>query len=146
MFKKLAKDHLELVCPACKVNTKVKTENGVQCSGCEESFKGMIFKRNKLLKASAAYLLVAGAIGGITLENSVEDTRLPYAAEYKLMDACLSSRSGMVDVGRYLERIEACSCAIRKAVNTLGVTRKRNEPDEVLEAFSQEVRMASKEC
>lgn len=146
MFKRVAKEHLELVCPSCDKNTKIKTENGVQCSGCDESFKGMIFKRNKLLKASAAYLLVAGAIGGIALDNSVEDTRLPYAAEYKLMDTCLSAYSGMVDSGMFTKRIDACSCAIKKAVNTLGVARNRNEPDEVLEAFSREVRTASKEC
>lgn len=144
----MKKDHLELICPDCDKNTKIKTEGGVKCSSseCETSFGGMQFIQKKLLKASTAYLIVVGAIGGVVLEGSIEDSRLPYAAEYKLMDTCLSSRSGMVDVDRYSERIEACSCAIRKAVNNLGVGRDRNEPDEVLEAFSREVRVASNEC
>lgn len=148
MFKKIKKDHLELVCPDCSGSTKVKTENGVQCSTseCQASFKGMVFKQKKIFKASAAYLIVAGAVGGIAFENSIEDSRLPYAAEYKLMDVCLNRRSGMVDVDKYTDRIDVCSCAVRKAVNSLGVARDRNEPDEVLDAFYKEVRGASGEC
>jgi len=146
MFKKIHSNHLELVCPECTKNTKVKTEDGVSCSSCDKTFKGMVFNKKKLLKKSAAYLVVAGAIGGVVLENKIEDDRLPYSAEYKLMDSCLSSRSGMVDVASYSERVDVCSCAIRKAVNSLGVARDRNEPDEVLEAFSREVRAASNEC
>lgn len=148
IFNKIKKDHLELICPDCDKSTKVKTEMGVECSSpeCATSFGGMVFGQKKFLKASTAYLIVAGAIGGVVLEGNIEDSRLPYAAEYKLMDTCLSSRSGMVNVDRYSERIDACSCAVRKAVNTLGVARDRNEPDEVLEAFSREVRAASSEC
>ncbi|KZM43735.1 hypothetical protein OA92_08660 [Marinomonas sp. SBI22] len=148
MFNSSKDDHLSLICPDCNTKTKVKNEKGVECTSpdCKTSFRGMVFKRRKLLKKSSAYLIVAGAIGGIVIENSIEDTRLPYAAEYRLMDLCLNSRSGMVDVDRYSERIESCSCAIRKAVNTLGVARDRNEPDEVLEAFSYEVKVASNEC
>ncbi len=146
MFKRVVKEHLELVCPECTKNTKVKTEDGVSCTSCDKTFKGMVFNKQKLLKKSAAYLVVAGAIGGVILENKIEDDRLPYSAEYKLMDSCLSSRSGMVDVASYSERVDVCSCAIRKAVNSLGVARDRNEPDEVLEAFSREVRAASNEC
>jgi hypothetical protein len=148
MFNKNKKDHLELVCPECDKNTKVNTEVGVECStpDCKKSFKGMVFVQKKILKKSVAYMLVAGAIGGVVLDNSIEDSRLPYAAEYRLMDTCLSGRSGMVDVVRYSERIEVCACAIRKAVNTLDVGRDRNEPEEVLDAFSREVRTASNEC
>lgn len=146
MFKKNKKDYLELACPECEVLTKVKTEEGVKCTGCETSFKGMLFKQKKILTKSSAYLIVAGAIGGMVLDNTIEDSRLPYAAEFKLMEHCINANSGLVDARQYNDRIDMCSCAIRKSVNDLGVGRDRNEPDEVLEAFSREVRKAANEC
>lgn len=146
MFEKINKDHLELTCPECDKNTKIKTEDGVSCSSCNESFKGMVFNQKKLLTKSAAYLIVAGAIGGVVLDNKIEDSRLPYAAEYKLMDTCISAYSGMVNAKEHSDRIDLCSCAVRKSVNNLGVGSDRNEPDEVLEAFSHDVRSAAKEC
>lgn len=146
MFNKKSKDHLELICPECDKNTKIKTEDGVSCSNCNESFKGMAFTQDNLVTKTAAYLIVAGAIGGVALNNKIEDSRLPYAAEYKLMDTCVNAYSGMVNAKEHSDRIDLCSCAVRKSVNNLGVGSDRNEPDEVLEAFSHDVRSAAKEC
>lgn len=146
MFNKEEINHLELTCPGCEKNTKITTEDGVSCSSCNESFKGMVFNQRKILTKSAAYLIVAGAIGGIVLDSKIEDSRLPYAAEYKLMDTCISAYSGMVSAKAYADRIDMCSCAVRKSVNNLGVGRDRNEPDEVLEAFSHDVRSAARGC
>lgn len=146
MFNKKPKNNLELICPKCDKNTKIKTEDGVSCSSCNESFKGMVFAQDNLITKSAAYLIVAGAIGGVVLDNKIEDSRLPYAAEYKLMDTCISTYSGMVNAKEHSDRIDMCSCAVRQSVNKLGVGRDRNEPDEVLEAFSHDVRSAAREC
>lgn len=146
MFNKEEINHLELTCPDCEKNTKITTDDGVSCSSCNESFKGMVFNQKKILTKSAAYLIVAGAIGGVVLDSKIEDSRLPYAAEYKLMDTCISAYSGMVAAKAYADRIDMCSCAVRKSVNNLGVGRDRNEPDEVLEAFSHDVRSAARGC
>jgi len=146
MLSREKPEHLELLCPKCEGSTKVKTEEGVQCKQCEASFKGMSFNQKKIFRKSSAYMIVVGAIGGVVLDNTIEDARLPYAAEYKLMDTCLGVQSSMVDAYKYSERVDICACAVRRAVNNLGVGRDRNEPDEVLDAFSREIRHAAQEC
>lgn len=148
MFNKKPENTLELVCPDCDENTKVELEDGFKCTStkCQKTFRGMVFTQDNLMTKSAAYLIVAGAIGGVVLDNKIEDSRLPYAAEYKLMDTCISAYSGMVDAKTHAARIDMCSCAVGKSVNNLGVGRDRNEPDEVLEAFSHDVRSAARGC
>lgn len=74
IFNKISNDHLELTCPDCDTNTKVKTESGVKFSSpeCETSFGGMVFKRKKYFTKAAAVLLVIGAVTGITLNEKIE--------------------------------------------------------------------------
>ncbi len=146
MFKKLTKDHLELVCPSCDGNTKVKTENGVQCHHCEESFKGLTFKRKKYLTRAAAILLISGAVTGVTVSEVVEDERLSYESEFTLMTACVNRYGTTYSRGALEGRIEQCSCAVKKAVNDLGVNSNSYDTDEVMDAFLTDVNIARKNC
>lgn len=146
MFNKEQENHLELTCPECDKNTKIKTENGVSCSSCNESFKGMVFKRKKYLTKAAAVLLVSGAVTGITLNEKIEDERLSYESEFTLMTACVN-RYGMSYSTSALEaRIEQCSCSVRKVVNNLGVDSSSNDTDEVVSAFFSSVKAMMGEC
>jgi hypothetical protein len=146
MFKRLKNDHLELVCPECDKNTKINTEGGVQCSGCNESFKGMVFKRKKYFTKAAAVLLVSGAVTGITLSEKIEDERLSYESEFTLMTACVN-RNGRSYNTKVLEaRIEQCSCSVRRVVNNFGIDSNSNDTDEVVDAFLMGVNSAMSEC
>jgi hypothetical protein len=148
IFKKTNKDHLELTCPECDCNTKVKTEHGVKCSSseCQTSFGGMVFKRKKYLTRAAVVLLVSGAVTGITVNETIEDERLSYESEFTLMTACIN-RNGRSYSTRDLEaRIDQCSCSVRKVVNNLGVDSKSNDADEVVDAFFTSVNTMMKEC
>ena len=144
MFKKIEKDHLELACPDCSQFTKVSTKEGVQCSHCATSFKGLTFKQKKWVSKGAGIAILATAI--YAGAEYVEDERLPYNAEYRLMSYCVNEMGSVVSYGYVESKIETCSCAIRAAVNRVGVSWDRNEPDEVLEAFSVDVRKAMRSC
>ncbi len=146
MFNKVKSSNLELVCPSCTKNTKIKTEDGVQCKHCETSFKGFTFKRKKFFTRAAAILLVSGAVTGVTLNEVIEDERLSYESEFTLMTACVN-RYGITYRSDDLEdRIEQCSCSVRKAVNDLGINSNSNDSDEVMDAFLAEVNSAMKKC
>jgi hypothetical protein len=146
MFKKNNKDHLELACPECEVLTKVKTEDGVKCTGCETSFKGMVFKRKKYLTKAAAILVVSGAVTGITLSETIEDERLGYEGEFRLMSACVNQYGGASNYKALQERVASCSCAIRNTVNDLGIDSHSNDEDEVVKAFFHRVESEINEC
>lgn len=148
MFKKINKDHLELICPECDCNTKVKTEGGVKCSSseCQASFDGMVFKRKKYLTKAAAVLLVSGAVTGITLNEKIEDERLSYESEFTLMTACINRYGRSYSTSALETRIEQCSCSVRKVVNNLGVDSSSNDTDEVVDAFFSSVNAMMSEC
>lgn len=148
MFEKINKDHLELTCPECDYNTKVKTNDGVKCSSpeCQTSFNGMIFKRKKYLTRSTAVLLISGAVTGITLNEKIEDERLSYESEFTLMTACVNRYGASYSTKALKERIDQCSCSVRSTVNNLGVDSKSNDTDEVISAFFSDVNRAMREC
>ncbi len=146
MFKRIKKEHLELVCPECDKNTKITTDDGVKCVACNESFKGMVFKRKKYFTKAAAILLVSGAVTGITLNEKIEDERLSYESEFVLMTACVN-RYGRTYSTKALEtRIDQCSCSVREVVNRLGIDSQSNDSDEVVDAFFTSVNYAMSEC
>ncbi len=144
MFKRVAKEHLELVCPDCDKNTKIKTQDGVQCFHCEVSFKGFTFKKKKFLTKAFAIATVSAAIGGSMID--FDDERLPYEAEYRLMTSCIQGKGKILNSGIWGNQIDQCACAIRKSVNNLGVARNRNEADEVLGAFGADVQSEMAGC
>ena len=146
MFKIAKKDHLELVCPKCDKNTKVKTENGVQCSCCNEPFNGLTFKRKKFLSRAAGILLVSGAITGVALEDAIEDGRLAYESEYTLMTACMNLDGVKYSRRQLADRIELCACSVREAVNKLGIDSNSDDEDEVVGAFLNDVNATLRSC
>lgn len=148
IFNKISNDHLELTCPDCDTNTKVKTESGVKCSSpeCETSFGGMVFKRKKYFTKAAAVLLVSGAVTGITFNEKIEDERLSYESEFTLMTACVNRYGGSYSTKALEARIDKCSCSVRKVVNNLGVDSKSNDTDEVVDAFFTSVNSTMREC
>ncbi len=142
------KNYLELICPECDCNTKVNTEDEVQCSSpeCQASFNKMTFKRKKFLTKSAVVLLISGAVTGIAVNEKIEDERLSYESEFTLMTACIN-RYGKTYSTRALEsRVEQCSCSVRKVVNSLGVNSGNNDTDEVVNAFFTSVKAMMGEC
>lgn len=146
MFRKKVNDLTVLICPSCEAKTKVKTPDGVKCTQCNESFKGLTFKRKKYLTKAAAILVVSGAVTGITLSETIEDERLDYEGEFRLMSACVNQYGGTSNYKALQERVASCSCAIRNAVNDLGIDSHSDDEDEVVKAFFHRVENEINEC
>jgi hypothetical protein len=148
MVKKIEQHHLELVCPECFKNTKVKTQDGVNCSHCEKSFMGLTFQKVKIVSTSFVLFAITAAVGGTYI--GLEEKRLPYNTEYKLMTSCINMKGSTVNSDVWKERINTCSCAIEKAVLETDrvFDEDINEIDkkEITNKFYENVKSSMRDC
>tara|TARA_B100001109_G_scaffold194744_1_gene161332 strand:+ start:11339 stop:11791 length:453 start_codon:yes stop_codon:yes gene_type:complete len=132
-------------CPACKHENSYKTREQFECKSCGEKVSEGHFLMKKR-SASTAYLLIIAAATGVSVTNIVTSDRLPYAAEYKLMDACMSGDRRVLSKAVWANKSEVCGCIIEEALDEIGTGRNRNEPDEVIAAFGSAMRDATPGC
>jgi hypothetical protein len=117
----------------------------VQCRECATDFNGISFIKKKLKIPTAAVVALSAAIGGGTVAK-VHDERLPYAAEYKLMQMCVEGSNKVVTSKQWFGQIDTCGCAIESAIDIVGIGLNRNEPDEVVAAFGSAMKASINKC
>lgn len=136
---------ISLECPKCNINTEYKPSVKVQCKNCDSSFNGLSFIKKKLNVPTAAIIALSAAIGGGAVAK-VHDERLPYAAEYKLMQMCVEGSNKVVTSKQWFGQIDTCGCAIESAIDIVGTGLNRNEPDEVVAAFGSAMKASINKC
>lgn len=136
---------ISLECPKCNINTEYKPSVKVQCKNCDSSFNGLSFIKKKLNVPTAAIIALSAAIGGGAVAK-VHDERLPYAAEYKLMQMCVEGSNKVVTSKQWFGQVDTCGCAIESAIDIVGTGLNRNEPDEVVAAFGSAMKASINKC
>ena len=136
---------ISLECPKCNIDTEYKPSVKVQCKNCDSSFNGLSFIKKKLKIPTAAVIGLSAAIGGGAVAK-VYDERLPYAAEYKLMQMCVEGSNKVVTSKQWFGQVDTCGCAIESAINIVGTGLNRNEPDEVVAAFGSAMKASINKC
>lgn len=136
---------ISLGCPKCSTETEYRPSVKVQCKKCETDFNGFSFIKKKL-KVPATLLVALSAGIGVTATSKVIDDRLPYEAEYRLMQACINGEHAVRSRSLIFKKAEVCGCMIEEAIDKIGITRKRNEPDEVVDAFGAYMEQAFNKC
>jgi len=135
----------KLGCPKCSSENTYKPSVKMQCKECNTDFSGLNFIKKKL-KVPATILMAVAAGIGVTATSEIIDDRLSYEAEYRLMQACINGEDAVRSRRIIFKKIEVCGCMIEEAVEKIGITRERNEADEVVDAFGAYMKQAYKKC
>lgn len=136
---------ISLGCPKCNSETEYRPSVKIQCKECDEEFSGLSFIKKKL-KVPASILIALSAGIGVTATNKLIDDRLPYEAEYFLMQACVNGNHAVRSRSLIFKKAEVCGCMIEEAIDKIGITRKRDEADEVVNAFGAYMEQAFNDC
>lgn len=144
MFNK-KKNELILDCPGCNHQNSFQTQAEFKCQSCDAEIGGVQFVKKKF-QIPARYLFWISAACGAGTVSVLSDDRLPYAAEYILMDSCISNDRRVISTKIWKNKAEVCGCIIEEALERVGTGRDRNEPDEVIQAFGTAMRSATSEC
>ncbi len=100
----------------------------------------------KKIKIPASILTLSAAITGGVAVSSISKERLPYEAEYRLMQACVNGNSTVRSESLIFRKTKKCACMIEEAIENIGITRNRNEEDEVVDAFGHQMKLAFDKC
>lgn len=106
---------------------------------------GYLYVKKKL-KLPASILALSSAITGGATVYSFSQERLPYEAEYRLMQACVAGDGAVRSESIIFEKTEKCACMIEEAIENIGIARNRNEEDEVIDAFGHYMKLAFDSC
>lgn len=127
----MSKKEFELDCPSCGKYNEYKPSVKMTCESCEESMLGFSYVRKKI-EIPASIITLSAAITGGALVSRISQERLPYEAEYRLMQACFNGKSKVRSEFLIFRKTKKCACMIEEAIENIGITRDRNEEDEVV--------------
>ena len=139
------KNVLTLDCPSCNQKNTYQTQTEFKCQACDANVGGIHFVKKKFM-VPAKYLVWISAACGVGAVNLLSADRLPYAAEYTLMDACISGDRRVITTSVWKNKAEVCGCMLKEALENVGTGRDRNEPDEVIQAFGLAMRSSTADC
>ena len=141
----MSKKELEIHCPSCGKCNEYKPSVKMTCESCEESMLGFSYVKKKI-KIPASILTLSAAITGGVAVSSISQERLPYEAEYRLMQECVAGNGAVRSEAIIFGKAEKCACMIEEAIENIGIARNRNEEDEVIEAFGHYMKLAFDKC
>lgn len=91
MSEEKKENHIEVECPHCEHENKIKLSNDISCKECKKTLVG--FKYKSFL-VSTAVVLSFGAAGGSVGDTFLNISRPSVKTEYKMMRQCISKYSG----------------------------------------------------
>lgn len=141
----MSKKEFELHCPSCGKCNEYKPSAKMACESCEKSMLGYSYVKKKI-KIPASIVALSAAITGGAAVSSISQERLPYEAEYRLMHACVNGNSTVRSESLIFRKTKKCACMIEEAIENIGITRNRNEEDEVVDAFGHQMKLAFDKC
>ena len=141
----MSKTEFGLQCPSCGKANEFKPSVKMACGACEKSMLGHSFVKKKIRLPTTMVALTAAIMGAKVVHERTEE-RLPYEAEYRLMQACVNGDHDVRTRSLIFKKVEVCGCMIEEAIDRIGVERDRDEPDEVVAAFGAYMNQAYGKC
>lgn len=116
MSEEKKENYIEVECPHCEYENKIKLSNDISCKECKKTLVG--FKYKSFLVSTAAALTI-GAGGGATGDTFLNLFRPPVKTEYKMMKQC-------IDKYGYSKSVRNnCLCAVESMAGVVDAQKAR---------------------